>query len=95
MNTNNCGIEPNKDSKREDFISVVFSCDDNYFQHLYCAIVSMIYNKNASDRISIYVLIEKLCDKNVKLLEKLCDSNDIALSFVKVSGEDFRACPIT
>ena len=95
METAKSEKKANKGNLFSDCISVVFSCDDNYFQHLYCAIVSMICNKKDSDIISIYILIENLCDKNKKLLQELCDTNNIGLCFVKVRGEDFKACPIT
>ena len=76
-------------------IPVAFSCDDNYTKHLYCAITSIISNKDVSDEFVFYVLIDTLNDSNKKALEGLCDKYGIEINFIKINKEDFKNCPIT
>ena len=76
-------------------IPVVFSCDDKYCQHLYCAIKSIAINKIYTDKLHIYILSSKMNDKNRKRLNNLCESSGMQLSFIKVNEEDFCHCPQT
>ena len=76
-------------------IPVVFSCDDKYCQHLYCAITSILMNKADSDRLYFYVLINKMSRKNIRRLTKLCKSYKVRLDFIKINEEDFKNCPLT
>lgn len=76
-------------------IPIVFSCDNNYVQHLGCAIASILKNKKPQENLFIYVLSDDITEKSK---EKLLSLNYIApfkLEFIKIDASLFEKCPIT
>ena len=79
-------------------ISICFSADNNYVQHLSVAIVSMLSNTKTSKRINIYVLNDgSITEENKKRLEKVVMLKENAkLFFIPIDKkmfEDFYILP--
>ena len=81
--------------KKERYIPIVFSCDDNYIQHLYCALTSLFRKKHTLDKIKIFILTDSIKQENQNLLTKLCTKYDSDISFIKLDKDTFKNCPLT
>ena len=73
-------------------ISVCFSTDNNYVQHLSVAIVSMLHNTKTDKSINIYVLNDdSLTNKNKKSLESLTSfKKNTRIFFLSVNKSMFE-----
>src|SRR5574344_2573577 len=73
-------------------ISVCFSSDNNYVQHLGAAISSILKNKNAEEYINIYIIDGGITDENKEKLEFFEKNYECKITYVKPDLETLKNC---
>ncbi len=76
-------------------IPIAFSSDNNYVEHLGCTIASILKNKKPNDYLHFYILNDGLTRKSKKKIYKLQKIEKCEITFVPVSNNDFKDCPLT
>lgn len=67
--------------------------DDNYVP--YCGIMlTSLFENNKEENIVVYILCEKLSDKNIADLESLAIAYNKEIRFIYLTKELFNNCPI-
>ena len=70
-----------QENQEQRKINIVFATDDNYVQHLCCAIASLLENKNKKDNLCIFILNSGLTEENINNIEKLKSIQNFELQF--------------
>lgn len=79
---------------KENYIPICFASDDNYTQHLTCAIASIL--KNAKEEyIKIYLITDGLTKENKQKLEEVLKLHPSSIEYVKPKEELLKFCPNT
>ena len=76
-------------------ITICFSCDNNYVQHMYITIMSILKFAKNSEFYNIYILNGGISQKNINILNKLKNENTVNINFIDINANDFSACPMT
>ena len=77
----------------EEVINILCTPDDNYVP--YCGIMlTSLFENNEEENIVVYILCEKLSDKNIADLESLAIAYNKEIRFIYLTKELFNNCPI-
>lgn len=77
----------------EEVINILCTPDDNYVP--YCGIMlTSLFENNKEENIVVYILCEKLSDKNIADLESLAIAYNKEIRFIYLTKELFNNCPI-
>lgn len=81
-------------SKQEKTLNICFASNENYVQHLCCALKSIFANKKRNENFNIIILNENISLKSQKYIEKLLPKGS-RVEFINVDKGAFKYCPLT